>query len=441
MNVSLSGESAPRPASSPVSPESAVRDFLAALKRPCRILAAYSGGGDSTGLLVAMAEALKAEPGAGICLAAATVDHGLRPGSAEEARAAGGLAAKLGIPHHVLTWHGEKPGTGIQAAAREARYRLLGDLAQAIEADLIVTAHTLDDQSETLAMRRARHGDATAGISDAVLFDRQAWILRPFLAVRRTAIRDFLATRDVGWIEDPSNDNDMFERVRVRKAMHAGSSLPERKQEVDRAGETARFLLTNASIHSSRLAVVDLTHCPPPNAAALDAVRHLAAMMGGRTHLSGRETTGRIAGFLAGADGHRMTAERVVFDRRKHLLYIARERRSLPMASVGPGETAVWDNRFRITNRGCETAVIGVRSSGQTGTALLDGTLPPALPGAVRQRLDATEPMLLAGRLAGLSVKPIIVQFDRFLPLRLLEVANALAFLGGLDHFPGLPTR
>jgi tRNA(Ile)-lysidine synthase len=441
MNIPLSGEPAPQSASSPVSPESAVRDFLHTLKRPCRVLVAYSGGGDSTGLLVAMADASKTEAGTGISLAAATVDHGLRPGSTEEARAAGELAAKLFVPHHILTWEGEKPKAGIQAAAREARYRLLGELARAIGADLIVTAHTLDDELETLAMRQARNVAAAGGISEAVLYDRQIWVFRPLLAVRRAAIRDYLMARGIGWAEDPSNENDKFERVRVRMTLHAGEALPDRTPQAGTAGETARFLRADAVIHSGRVAVVDLSHFSPWNIAHLDAIRHIAAMMGGRTHVSGRETTERIGGFLAGTEKHRLTAERVVFDRRKYLLYITRERRSLPAAIVKAGETAVWDNRFRITNHGSETAVIGARGAGKTGCPLIGETLPAGVPGAVRQRIEATEPMLLEGRLVGLSTKPIIAQFDRFLPLRMLEVANALAFLGGLDHFSGLPTR
>ncbi|MCB1448359.1 MAG: tRNA lysidine(34) synthetase TilS, partial [Rhizobiaceae bacterium] len=114
---------APPLASSGYSPEEAVRDFLRYLPRPGRVLVAFSGGGDSTGLL-AVLKSLNA-PGSGIDIHAATVDHGLRHGSAEEALAASGFCARLGVPHAILAWSGEKPVTGIQARAREARYRLL----------------------------------------------------------------------------------------------------------------------------------------------------------------------------------------------------------------------------------------------------------------------------------------------------------------------------
>ena len=81
------------------------------------------------------------------------------------------------------------------AAAREARYELLTDAAAELTADLIVTAHTLDDQRETLAMRSTRSDSLSTGIADAVLFDRRIWIARPFLSCLRTDIRAYLTER------------------------------------------------------------------------------------------------------------------------------------------------------------------------------------------------------------------------------------------------------
>jgi tRNA(Ile)-lysidine synthase len=215
----------------------------------------------------------------------------------------------------------------------------------------------------------------------------------------------------------------------------------ERGEEPAPGSAIARHLLANTVIHSARVAVIDLSDFSRSNSAKLDAIRHLAALMGGRTHPSGRETTGRIADFLADPGQHRLTAERVVFDRRKHLLYITRERRSLPTVTIAPGASASWDNRFRIGNRGRVPAVVGAPGSGLPGKPLIVAGLPVNLPGAVRQRIEAAEPVLIDGSPDQLSVKPIVAQFDRFLPLRMLEVANALAFLIGLDHFPRLPAR
>lgn len=136
-----------------------------------------------------------------------------------------------------------------------------------------------------------------------------------------------------------------------------------------------------------------------------------------------------------------MTAERVVFERRKGLLYITRERRGLPEATIMPGAWAVWDNRFRIHNKGKIAVRVSARGTNQAFVPLLAGDIGDDVPKAVRQRIGETEPVLLAGRAETLAVEPIIANFDRFLPLDLLQIANALAFLGGLDHFPTLPTR
>ena len=102
-------------------------------------------------------------------LEAATVDHGLRAESADEARAVAELCERLGVPHRILDWRGAKPKSRIQERAREARYALLGECADAIGADVVVTAHHLDDQAETALLRLAarlrdrrlaRHGGA-----------------------------------------------------------------------------------------------------------------------------------------------------------------------------------------------------------------------------------------------------------------------------------------
>ena len=125
---------------------------------------AISGGSDSTALMVLLADWLgRARSSAG-AFTVLTVDHRLRPESAAEAGAVARQAAALGYAHATLVWDGDKPPTGLQAAARAARYRLMADYARAHGIGTILTAHTLDDQAETLLMRLAR-GSGLDGLS------------------------------------------------------------------------------------------------------------------------------------------------------------------------------------------------------------------------------------------------------------------------------------
>jgi tRNA(Ile)-lysidine synthase len=182
-----------------------------------RILVAVSGGSDSKGLLLALNEAIEASDPNRFSLAACTVDHALRPESAAEAKGVAAFCASIGVPHLIKRWNGPKPLTGIQAAAREARYRLLADAAERLGAGCIVTGHTSDDQRETILMRMQRaQGPGASGMASATLYDRRIWVLRPFLDLDRASIRAYLATRDVTWFDDPSNAHPTFERVCVR---------------------------------------------------------------------------------------------------------------------------------------------------------------------------------------------------------------------------------
>ena len=132
------------------------------LARASALVLAVSGGADSTALLV-LAERWRAARKTGPTLVAVTIDHGLRPVSAAEARAVKRLARRLGVRHRTLRWSGQKPKTGLQQAARIARYGLLAAFARTVRANHILTAHTLDDQAETVLIRMCR-GSGISGL-------------------------------------------------------------------------------------------------------------------------------------------------------------------------------------------------------------------------------------------------------------------------------------
>ena len=150
----------------PVSRAEAKALFAGLHALPALVLA-VSGGPDSTALMVLAARWRDALKGNKPKLVAVTVDHGLRKESKREAAAVARLARKLKVAHRTLRWRGRKPKTGLQQAARAARYRLLAEAARKARASHILTAHTLDDQAETVLIRMTPRQRADGAGGDA----------------------------------------------------------------------------------------------------------------------------------------------------------------------------------------------------------------------------------------------------------------------------------
>ncbi len=197
----------------------------AALGRPLPgdtpIAIAVSGGADSAALLLLAASAWPDR------VTALTVDHGLRNGSAAEAAQVAAECARRGIAHRSLAWTGEKPVAGVQAAAREARYRMMANWCANAGSSVLMTAHHADDQAETLLMRLAR-GSGSAGLAGIRAKRSLApcvMLLRPLLGIRRAALAAIAGA--AGWpvIEDPSNRNPRFLRTHARATLAAAPWL------------------------------------------------------------------------------------------------------------------------------------------------------------------------------------------------------------------------
>jgi tRNA(Ile)-lysidine synthase len=200
------------------------KSLFSALEHFPSLVLAVSGGPDSTALMVLAAhwrKSLKKKP----VLIAITVDHGLRAESKREAAAVGRLARKLGIAHRTLRWSGAKPKTGLQQAARNARYRLLGDAARKIKAAHILTAHTLDDQAETVLIRMSR-GSGITGLgamtrNSPLPGDGAGHIrlVRPLLEIPKARLIATLRAAKIEYALDPSNRDPRFTRARLRGLM------------------------------------------------------------------------------------------------------------------------------------------------------------------------------------------------------------------------------
>jgi tRNA(Ile)-lysidine synthase len=212
---------------------------------------ALSGGGDSTALLHLALQA-------GFPVEAVTVDHRLRPESAEEGARVSAWCAALGVRHEVRVWaHGDISGN-LMDAARQARVALIADWARARGIGVVALGHTRDDQAETVLMGLARAG-GLAGLSGM----RSGWedggvrFIRPLLDAGREELRDWLRGQGIGWIDDPTNDNDRFTRTRARRALVALAPLgitAERLADVARhLAEAQAALMVQVAAVAGRL--------------------------------------------------------------------------------------------------------------------------------------------------------------------------------------------
>jgi tRNA(Ile)-lysidine synthase len=413
------------------SPDEAARHFLASLSRPAHLLIAISGGSDSTGLLIALVKAIAAHDFPHR-LSAVTIDHALRPASASEAEWVAALCARHAIPHQTRRWTGEKPRTGISAAARQARYRLLADTAHDLAATAIVTGHTLDDQIETVSMRASRGAEENlglAGMAPATLFDRRVWLLRPFLDTGRKDIRDDLRRTGQSWIDDPSNDDRAYERVRIRQDLEASAydaGAASRRLALSQA--TADWLATHAELIAG--AVVRLP--PQALAAPADILRHglatLAAVLGGRPHRPSARAMDRLTVLTAAPGSGSQTLSGCLVVKRRDGLWMLRERRGVLPLPLPAQATVIWDGRFAISNRTDHPRRIepsAVRP------------IPAELPGLARAAMAGIWPDIReesgvpASSDAGIAIVPHLPLFDAFLPgFDLALAAQVDAMLG-----------
>ena len=190
---------------------------------PTRLGVAVSGGSDSLALLYLLQDWSR---NGGPTLHAVTVDHGLRAESADEARMVSEHAARLGVSHDCLLWQGWDGRGNLPDQARRARYNLMANWAEDRQVAYIVLGHTADDQAETFLMRLAREAGVD-GLSAMSEWRRHGGVTfcRPALRITREELRDVLRSLDVTWVDDPTNEDLTYERVRARQVLEALGTL------------------------------------------------------------------------------------------------------------------------------------------------------------------------------------------------------------------------
>lgn len=335
---------------------------------------AVSGGADSLALML-LAHRWAAGLATPPRLIVYSLDHGLRPEAAEEAAMVAREAAKLGLAARVLRWTGEKPESGMQEAARQARYRLIGAAMTEDGARLLLTAHHRADQAETVLMRLA-HGSGLEGLKGMTRLAQVEGIdvFRPLLDVEPAQLRAEVEAAGLVPAQDPSNADPSYERVRWRQ------KLPLLAAEGLDSGTLARFAarMAEADAALSQMAeaaflelvrldgfgAADLAHATLSALSPAIGRRLLArtlSVVGGRQKPHTLAPVERLYDQIVSGELPRsVTLLGAVIRQRGDLLSLSREPgRALPPPQPLPaGAALVWDRRFRITNRSARTDLV-----------------------------------------------------------------------------------
>ena len=338
---------------------------------PDRLGIAVSGGGDSMALMYA---ASRFFGGAQTTLCAATVDHGLRPEAASEAEFVKSAAGTLGLAHNTLTCTVPTTSGNLQSNARDARYQLLSDWAVEQGIQTILLGHTADDQAETVLMRLGR----SAGVDGlAAMSERQVrhgiTYLRPLLTISRAELRAYLSEAGIEWIEDPSNLNEKFMRIRVRNALDTfeelgisvtalndvAGSMQEARQALQ--WYTHQAAQDMATIHSGDVALDPSPFLDLPKDVARRLLIHSIRWVSGASYPPRRKPQEEV--LQAVIDGEAATLSGCQILRHNNRIWICREYNAVKSLQAKPGQP--WDRRWSVA--GPDQRGITIRALGHDG--------------------------------------------------------------------------
>lgn len=345
-------------------------DPLGLTKPSPHLAIGVSGGADSMALAVLSQEWMTGHGGK---ITALIFDHGLRTDSDREAKQVAGWLADRGIQSEILSWQGPKPATGIQAAARAARYGAMTRWCTAHNVTELLIAHHRDDQAETFMLRLGR----ASGIDGLACMGRIApspipgnpniQLVRPLLPVAKSRLIATLKHRNVPWVEDPSNQNTSFTRVRLRvmlKNLADEGFTSERLSVTARRMERARDALRTVTQEFLTRSVVrdpagfceismdDFRHAPEE--ISLRALSQMLVWAGGQSTAPRLERAERLHRDLMAArdfSGRTLGGCRVEVLKRRHgrCVFVCREAQAathvLPLSA---GDRVQWDGRFQV---------------------------------------------------------------------------------------------
>lgn len=335
------------------------RQLFAKLADESHVALAVSGGSDSVAMM-RLAQDWARDHAHSLKLTVLTVDHGLRPEAAAEAVLVARWCGALSLNHHILKWEGVKPVTGVQAKARAARYGLMSAWCAANSAKFLLTAHTLDDQAETVLMRQRRTDTAE---SLAGIWETTSWngieIFRPLLGVKRAELRQYLSHVNQPWIDDPSNLDIKYERVRLRSELASEDARMEALagiaavagHEALRLAKAAKdWNLQHLKSYPEGYGIVSRPEFSKLGTDIQQRVlQQLIGLFGAGNRAEPQELV-EVCKWIAGQSLSRRTLGGAVLAARKRSIVVGREAGRISSVSVFVPETGeiVWDGRFLI---------------------------------------------------------------------------------------------
>jgi tRNA(Ile)-lysidine synthase len=335
---------------------------------------AVSGGSDSLALMLLVHRWAEQQPQSPVVIVY-SLDHGLRPEAADEVAMVGAEAERLGFAFRGLLWSGDHPETGLQEAARQARYSLIGEAMAADGANVLLTAHHRADQAETILMRLA-HGSGLDGLKGMGAFSEVEGVrvFRPLLDVDPAILASIVSDAGLCAAQDPSNNDETYERVRWRRLLPSlaregldGAALA---RFAARMGEADEALAKLADAAFAELVVLDGFGAATLPLAALGqlgpavgrrVLSRVLAVVGGRQKVRALGQVERLFEQLTTNTLPRGTTLLGTIIRIKdgHVSVAREPGRALPeQQNLGPGQALVWDDRFQISNVSIETSLV-----------------------------------------------------------------------------------
>ncbi|MEH6727819.1 MAG: tRNA lysidine(34) synthetase TilS [Hyphomicrobiales bacterium] len=384
---------------------------------------AVSGGGDSMVLLASVLQ-LRQQETLDTPVFVLTVDHDMRRESAGEAASVAGFCAQFGVTHSVLMWRGVKPSTAVAERGRMMRRDLLLAECRARGVRQLLLAHTMDDVCETLLMR-VRRGGLRGHASIAPETEISGiQVLRPFLTLQRTDLRNALRRSGLFWFDDPSNANMQYERPRVRRALQ---DMVRDGFPLDRIAAYATVMGRWRAVIAQRIASVIATDCELvgadvhlragalrsiPRIIAVETLRELVRFVGGDAYMIAFDQANTTVHKLLNSDGDAkaFSSGRCVLTPCKNDVWrISRAERELPVVSVEAGQSVVWDGRFAVEVDEAAQCSVEIGQPIDKSVSDMPVVLPETVPHSINFR-----PRVLNGPIAAFD-KPIFQALEGLL--------------------------